>query len=312
MGEGHDFTVITNHYDHRSVMVILSNRDNIERHSAAIITSNGENEIKIQGKLENIIKAKTIIDTLLKNNVLLLDRRQESFNQINDLNSHGFISNSNYGEFGRDSGGTLPNDARFAFPNDSVPVFPGRNLYENDRQRFEGLIDSRGGVNGSPSPSHRAGSPYGYGLGNQSSVHGFNQFDFHAGVAELRVAANETDSSDSDSDEEREEEIKKDPDYPNKVEFALKLGYSEFDLLLALKKLGATAGQNELLSELIKKGSTLTKDSGTDGSKEVSPASLVEDPEDLQLFTYTRKKTGADDTTNLRPIVIDGSNVAMR
>ena len=295
-------------------MVIRNNQDIVERESAAVITSNGENEIKIQGKLENIIKAKNIIDMLLKNNVIHNSRRQEDYNQINDLNLRGFIAGkSDFGDFVKDSGAHLSADSRFAFQNENVPVYDGSNLSENDLQGVDHLIALRGGVNGSPLSSHGAGSPFGYSLTrNQGTDHGLSQFDFHTAVAELKVTENVTDSSDSDSDDEREEEIKKDPDYPNKVEFALKLGYTEFDLLQALLKLGATAGQNELLSELIKQGSSLTKDSDTDGSKEVSPVFLSEDAEELQLFTYNRKRAGTDDTTNLRPIVIDGSNVAMR
>lgn len=309
VGEGSDFTVITNNYDHSGVMVILNNQDAVEQESATVLTSNGENEIKIQGKLENIIKAKNIIDMLLKNNVTHSSTRHEVSNRINDLNSQAFSLKSDQRSNEKDIRAKVLDDRTLAFHNENVSLFKGNNFSENSIQRFEHLVASRD-VNGSPLSSQGAGSPFGY-MGNQSNNHGLNQFDFHTAVAELKVAENVTDSSDSDSDDEKEEEIKKDPDYPNKVEFALKLGYSEFDLLQALLKLGATAGQNELLSELIKQGSSLTKDSDTDGSKEASPIFLSEDTEELQLFTYHRRQAGTDETTNLRPIVMDGSNVAM-
>lgn len=309
IGEGSDFTVITNNYDHSSVMVILNNQDIVEQESSAVLTSNGESEIKIQGKLENIIKAKSIIDMLLKNDAVLAATRQEFSNQVNDLNSQIFGLKSGSKSNEKDVRTKLFDDRSLAFHNENVSLFKANNLSESSLQRYDHLVASRD-ANGSPLSSQGAGSPFGY-TGNQSNSLGLNQFDFHTAVAELKVADNETDSSDSESDDERQEEIKKDPDYPNKVEFALKLGYSEYDLLQALLKLGATAGQNELLSELIKQGSSLTKDSDTDGSKETSPVFLSEDTEDLQLFTYHRRHAGTDETTNLRPIVIDGSNVAM-
>ena len=43
-----------------------------------------------------------------------------------------------------------------------------------------------------------------------------------------------------------------DPQYNSKVEFALKLGYTERLTQRALAKLGMRAGQNELLDELIR------------------------------------------------------------
>ena len=46
-----------------------------------------------------------------------------------------------------------------------------------------------------------------------------------------------------------------DPEYEHKIEFAVKLGYTEEQLQLALAKLGLQHTQNDLLAELIKLGS---------------------------------------------------------
>ena len=303
VGEGSDFTVITNNYDRSGVMVILSNHNKVEQESATVLTSNGENEIKIQGKLENIIKAKNIIDKLLKNDVA-------NYGQVSDLNSQIFGTKSDSRIKEKDSRAKSLEDRKLAFHNENLSFFRDSNLSEASGQGLNYLVATRD-VTGSPLSSQGAGSPFGY-TGNQSNSQGLNQFDFHTAVAELKVAENVTDSSDSDSDDEKEEELKKDPEYPGKVEFALKLGYSEYDLLQALLKLGSSAGQNELLNELVKQGSSLTKDSDTEGSKETSPVFLSEDTEELQLFTYHRRQVSNDETTNLRPIVMDGSNVAMR
>uniref|UniRef100_A0A668AF02 Uncharacterized protein n=1 Tax=Myripristis murdjan TaxID=586833 RepID=A0A668AF02_9TELE len=87
-----------------------------------------------------------------------------------------------------------------------------------------------------------------------------------------------------------------------KVEFALKLGYSEDLVLLVLKKLGPDALINDVLGELVKLGAkTNTEPQGGGGGgptmshspSSLSSSSLLEDKE------------------NLRPVVVDGSNVAM-
>jgi ribonuclease ZC3H12 len=100
-----------------------------------------------------------------------------------------------------------------------------------------------------------------------------------------------------------------DPNYTSRVEFALKLGYTETQVQIALMKLGPNAGQNELLAELIKLGAggnnTITVFSGL-GKTLVS--SFINDNSngDQILFGHN------NDSPNLRPIVIDGSNVAIR
>ncbi|KAI7813304.1 probable ribonuclease ZC3H12B isoform X1 [Triplophysa rosa] len=101
-----------------------------------------------------------------------------------------------------------------------------------------------------------------------------------------------------------------DRDYQTKMDFALKLGYSGEQVESVLSKLGPSALINDVLAELVRLGNkgepesqggvaTASLAPRATGAKEaVSPeASLEEDTPD----TYD----------NLRPIVIDGSNVAM-
>lgn len=100
-------------------------------------------------------------------------------------------------------------------------------------------------------------------------------------------------------------------EYQSKMEFALKLGYSGEQVEAVLNKLGATALINDVLAELVRLGnkvepelqpcsSTFTSVLRSPCVKEVvSPeVSVEEDP--VEVYD------------NLRPIVIDGSNVAMR
>lgn len=100
-------------------------------------------------------------------------------------------------------------------------------------------------------------------------------------------------------------------EYQTKMEFALKLGYSGDQVETVLNKLGATALINDILAELVRLGNkaeheaqpcsaTVPSTSRTPCVKEtVSPEVSVEEE---SVDTYD----------NLRPIVIDGSNVAMR
>ena len=65
---------------------------------------------------------------------------------------------------------------------------------------------------------------------------------------------NEAPSDDSDSDESGSscQKSGRDPSYSSRVEFALKLGYTELHVQKALSKLGPNPAQNELLAELIR------------------------------------------------------------
>ncbi|XP_028133867.1 probable ribonuclease ZC3H12D isoform X1 [Diabrotica virgifera virgifera] len=86
--------------------------------------------------------------------------------------------------------------------------------------------------------------------------------------------------------------------YTARVEFALKLGYTEKLVQAALQKLGPSPTQNELLAELIKLGAQ--KGSSCDSS-----------PSESTLDMTAFQIEAIEGTQSLRPIVIDGSNVAM-
>ena len=132
--------------------------------------------------------------------------------------------------------------------------------------------------------------------------------------------------------------------YVSKVEFALKLGYTEEQIGAVLDRLGTDVGQNELLGELIKLGhdnETLAHQqkavvaprvsggSGGTGShdnvtgkkplleRKSSGGSVLQSSGHVAAMAAATKKqsaavAAASPQSNLRPIVIDGSNVAMR
>jgi len=112
------------------------------------------------------------------------------------------------------------------------------------------------------------------------------------------------------------DEITIDCNYNSKVEFGLKLGYTESQVQMALVKIGPTATQNELLEELIKLGASESIVKPSKGSNLASPncSSGVESDEsdNDNLVSIKNKCDKVEECENLRPIVIDGSNVAMR
>ncbi|KAL5010489.1 hypothetical protein ScPMuIL_012794 [Solemya velum] len=126
----------------------------------------------------------------------------------------------------------------------------------------------------------------------------FPQLDFPSQNSLTNSYNNETDR------------IQNEPGYSDKLEFAIKLGYTEDNLLVSLRKLGPGAGQNELLSELIKLDSGKYNSEGT---------TVTDDDDNLFSNEHSDSYTSAErvdegfceDGNNLRPIVIDGSNVAM-
>ncbi|XP_001622480.3 probable ribonuclease ZC3H12B isoform X2 [Nematostella vectensis] len=80
--------------------------------------------------------------------------------------------------------------------------------------------------------------------------------------------------------------------------YARKLGYSEAKVASAMAKLGPDVSQDSLLHELVK---------SQNSQKELEEGSSVMDRE----LRFASRDSCVDDPSSLRPIVIDGSNVAM-
>lgn len=113
-----------------------------------------------------------------------------------------------------------------------------------------------------------------------------------------------------------------DPDshYRTKVDFARKLGYSEELVVLVLKKLGPDALTNDILGELVKLGTkTETEQHSSLAKSQSSSSSSLLGSSSSSLSSTSSLDScrplfqlALNDIENLRPIVVDGSNVAMR
>lgn len=102
-----------------------------------------------------------------------------------------------------------------------------------------------------------------------------------------------------------------DREYQTKMEFALKLGYSGEQVETVLSKLGAAALINDVLAELVRLGNKVEPENQPCSSTStlISRTPCVKDTVSPEVSV---EEEHVDTFDNLRPIVIDGSNVAMR
>lgn len=108
-------------------------------------------------------------------------------------------------------------------------------------------------------------------------------------------------------------------DCRTKVEFALKLGYSEELVLLVLRKLGPDALINDMLGELVKLGTKTEMEPQRSPTVSQSPSSSLccsssssSSNSSLESYRLMCPSPLLEDKDNFRPVVVDGSNVAMR
>ncbi|KAE8278272.1 putative ribonuclease ZC3H12C [Larimichthys crocea] len=106
-------------------------------------------------------------------------------------------------------------------------------------------------------------------------------------------------------------------EYQAKLEFALKLGYSEETVRLVLSKLGPDTLINDILGELVKLGTKSDSEqpaaslASTSSSSSSSSSCGCSELLDGQRSDSPCPSDPPCDQDNLRPIVVDGSNVAM-
>lgn len=92
-----------------------------------------------------------------------------------------------------------------------------------------------------------------------------------------------------------------------KVDFFRKLGYSPQEVKAALRKLGLGTDTNAVLGELVRSGAKAVPPSSSDSDESLSSRG-GQGSRDAQ---FTTPEDAAQADSDLKPIVIDGSNVAM-
>ncbi|XP_038604134.1 LOW QUALITY PROTEIN: probable ribonuclease ZC3H12B [Tachyglossus aculeatus] len=112
-----------------------------------------------------------------------------------------------------------------------------------------------------------------------------------------------------------------DKEYQAKMDFALKLGYAGEQIQAVLNKLGPDALINDILAELVRLGNKGEAEghgggggSGSGGGGGTAAGMLVPRgpcPQEIASPELSLEEEMVDNTDNLRPVVIDGSNVAM-
>lgn len=99
-------------------------------------------------------------------------------------------------------------------------------------------------------------------------------------------------------------------EYQSKIDFALKLGYAGDQIQAVLSKLGADALINDILAELVRLGNKAENEG--QASTGSAPGNTTVTAKESASPELSLEDDVVDSSDNLRPIVIDGSNVAMR
>jgi hypothetical protein len=110
---------------------------------------------------------------------------------------------------------------------------------------------------------------------------------------------------------------KTDSRYESRLERAVKLGYAEADLDKVIRRHGLDVDEDRLLKELIDSSGGAVDDPAMEmleRTEMVSPSHSMPDSASTEVFLeeVMKKVKAEDQENNLRHIVIDGSNVAMR
>ncbi|CAL8362610.1 unnamed protein product [Lota lota] len=100
-------------------------------------------------------------------------------------------------------------------------------------------------------------------------------------------------------------------DYQSKMDFALKLGYSGVQVDTVLHKLGAAALINDVLAELVRLGNTPEPEAKGGANPARAPGPRTPCVTEAPSPEVSLEEEPCETCENLRPIVVDGSNVAM-
>ncbi|KAJ8314938.1 hypothetical protein KUTeg_007088 [Tegillarca granosa] len=334
IGDGKEFTKFILKFPMNQFSMILEKKDSIEKTSQAVLDFWNEScQVCIHGKEENIGIAQALIEKMVQeqiNNSTYEKTRSSDFIILSDDSDENNVEIQNFqsnccesAKLEEDKGQLLNICDDYSLHTDCCDLESNLNI---DMLNNEEILIKRGCDKGSPCRTPVTAELTHDTDGEKDSTD--TSLELGPSLSELQLSSqvdrNITDNSELDISHT-------DSDFSSKVEFALKLGYTEEQLMSVLKKIGADAGQNAILSELIKIGTSYqpvdscsdscSDDFVLDHNTKTNSAGGAESSTDSTDFNFeSSEEKFLEDTDvveksatsdNLRPIVIDGSNVAM-
>ena len=286
-----DKSEVRGSYSEEAYTVIRQHHDDLERRSRAVLTLHADGRtVSIWGLDANVRMARALISDLL---VPLGARSHALLVAVKSAGANDRFSNTlSPGAESHDS--CYDSDGSHSLSRHSSHDDVSRTVSDTlAAERVEtGTIAAKPRVRSSESspPS----------LATQQS--GKNIFASH------RVTKNPSPTPDqSDALTDSTESLSEDPEYLKRLAYVTKLGFSEAQLRVVLEKRGAGISQNELVDELVQLGSQ-----GKSADEDSNSGSPEPDVDVHTEQSALGDSAAGEPGNNLRPIIIDGSNVAMR
>ena len=316
LAKGDDYREYKGTFDTQILTMVQERRDDIERHSKAVVNIIVEKcEVCVYGRTKCVEEAQTLINRMVCG-------KQSELVENENRTRGGFcggtkdevdnVTNFNVSDE-RTQNQHDDSETERNIKDDCVPLLCSTG------DRLSPIVPPMDIVTNSEGDSPSVCTKQGEeGVVCDSDLTETNSLVCDLEVQNLNKCLSSQSSCSGSSTLSNDESQEKDQSQPsiiqdkNKIEFALKLGYSQEQLAVVLKKLGPNAGKNEILSELI---SVSEDTSDSDSEEEWSPQHHLEpvDSENrTEFYSVDVLKEGEEELSNLRPIVIDGSNVAMR
>lgn len=314
IGTGIDHCMCTEHYSTNVCKTIQRNHDNIEKESQAVLRFGEDGStIVILGQSFNVAVAKSLMERV-KYSLSSGDVSRLMINTVTDQQHHHHLS-GNYV-----NSGTKYSSVEDDGSNRHATLM--HTLSPGGESSHDSCYDS----DCSPSPSRA------------NSMQHLDTSEYHSDVsrttsdtlaAELvdkdelkRSASDHVVGFRSSVQPSSSSELSSNNEYSVKVEFALKLGYTEEQIKSVLVKLGTSLDQNALLTELINltrtggEAASISRTAGSSSNSSSTKSQLSSSGSQHLKTPLERKPSDLDHSgdgqSNLRAIVIDGSNVAMR
>ncbi|CAG2195264.1 MCPIP [Mytilus edulis] len=305
-----DFERIVEELSQEELNMVLENQNIIENESQAVLEFiKNSNDISIFGNCKNVRIAHAILNKMREKIKAdescfhmqdLINQSHFSMCSVDTIYSHD-KSNIETSQTGRNN---ILTERQESLQTDGCPAESFISSSDNFKDIGNNLIDQLCRENVFSSPDEGDVTP-----DNESSSDRFS-YNYCESFPSLSSRTQYSDPTPPlpNSDDENDVEVDRiiqDTKNRAQIEFALKLGYSEFEIATVLKRLQPDVSQNEMLSELIKVGmsSSFVADNGESETEETYCSSESSVP----FLSYHDD----NDFNNLRPIVIDGSNVAM-